>query len=124
MYSQLEQDDAGNGCPLPDDPTAPVKALCSLGSMPSYVVNATGPDAVGAAVRFAAQYNLRLRVKSVSYYIAFSLGSGCVIIYEPPFSIPHGFSYSHAREQSLPCTEAAQRRHSVMCVSTHPRKDY
>jgi FAD/FMN-containing dehydrogenase len=58
------------GCPVPDlksDGSAPdpVDAECTLGAMPHYVVNATCADDVAKAVKFAAKYNLRLRIKNV-----------------------------------------------------------
>lgn len=68
MYTNLEQI-SEIGCPIPDpnaDGSAgPVDAECTLGNMPSYVVNATSTDDVVAAVKFAAAHNLRLRIKNV-----------------------------------------------------------
>jgi hypothetical protein len=60
------------GCPVPDPlpnddaPSAVISPECTIGGMAAYVVNATKKEHVGAAVSFAAKYNLRLRIKSVS----------------------------------------------------------
>jgi hypothetical protein len=69
MYTNVEQN--GNvGCPVPDakaDGTAPaaVQGECTLGNMAAYVVKATSAKDVSKAVKFAAKYNLRLRIKNV-----------------------------------------------------------
>lgn len=60
------------GCPVPDPrpdgaaPSAVISPECTIGGMAAYVVNATKQEHVSAAVSFAAKYNLRLRIKSVS----------------------------------------------------------
>jgi hypothetical protein len=71
MYTNWEQNDRGEGCPVPGlkaDGSAPdpVDGTCSMGALASYVVNATSADDIAAAVKFAAQHNLRFRVKNVS----------------------------------------------------------
>jgi hypothetical protein len=70
MYTNWEQTWDLAGCPVPDlpsDGSAPpaVNAPCTLGAMSNYVVNATGTDDIVQAVKFAARYNLRFRIKNV-----------------------------------------------------------
>ena len=67
MYTNMEFTSNGTGCPVPA--AAPEKGLdgsCELGALGSYFVQATSPDDVSHAVKFAAKHNLRLRVKNVS----------------------------------------------------------
>lgn len=68
MYTNWEQD-GKSGCPVPDPSVnaapPPVMEDCTLGGMSAYVVNATCEDHIIKAVNFAAQYNLRLRIKNV-----------------------------------------------------------
>ena len=72
MYTNWEQDGVNNsGCVVPDLPAdgsapPPVETQCVLGGMSAYVVNATCADAIATAVKFAAQYNLRFRIKNVA----------------------------------------------------------
>lgn len=70
MYTNWEQTDDMRGCPVPDpkeDGSAPdpVDGECTLGAMSSYVVNATKAEDVVATVKFAAEHNLRFRIKNV-----------------------------------------------------------
>lgn len=70
MYSNFEQNENLEGCIVPDlsaDGTieGPVPGVCTLGNMPSYVVNATNADDIAAAVKFSAEHNLRFRIKNV-----------------------------------------------------------
>jgi hypothetical protein len=78
MYTNAEQ--YGNvGCPVPNaeaNGTAParVDSECTLGNMASYVVKATSAQEVSKAVKFAAKYNLRLRIKNVRYCLDMLIG--------------------------------------------------
>ncbi|RWA11321.1 hypothetical protein EKO27_g3777 [Xylaria grammica] len=68
MYTNLEQLDTV-GCPVPtanEDGSAPdaIDAECTLGNMPAYVVDVTSAAQVAEAVKFAAEHNLRLRIKN------------------------------------------------------------
>ena len=71
MYTNAEQ--YGNvGCPVPNAGTngsAPdrIESECTLGNMASFVVKASSANDVSKAVKFAAKYNLRLRIKNVSF---------------------------------------------------------
>ena len=70
MYTNFEQTEDLEGCVVPPlnangTISGPVEGKCTLGNMPSYVVNATSADDISAAVKFAAEYNLRLRIKNV-----------------------------------------------------------
>jgi hypothetical protein len=69
MYTNVEQSGAV-GCPVPNavadgSAPAPVEGECTLGNMAAYVVKATSSKDVSEAVKFAAKYNLRLRIKNV-----------------------------------------------------------
>jgi hypothetical protein len=69
MYTNAEQYGTV-GCPVPDALTngsapAAVQRECTLGNMAAYVVKATSSKDVSKAVKFAAKYNLRLRIKNV-----------------------------------------------------------
>lgn len=71
MYTNWEQTSDLKGCPVPDLPAdgsapLPINRSCDLGAMSNYVVNATGVADIVASVKWAAQYNLRLRIKNVS----------------------------------------------------------
>jgi FAD/FMN-containing dehydrogenase len=87
MYINNEITEDGEGCPVPKSTTdgsapAPINGTCALGNMPSYVVNATSTDDVQAAVKFAARYNLRLRVKNSGHdYSGRSSGEGALSIW-------------------------------------------
>lgn len=68
MYPNWELDsENGNvGCPVPDTiPTAPLTGPCTLGALASFVVNASSADDIAKSVKFAAKFNLRLRIKNV-----------------------------------------------------------
>jgi hypothetical protein len=72
MYINHEITSEGEGCPVPlaeanGSAPLPIEAQCLVGNMASYVVNATSGNDIQAAVKFAAQYNLRLRIKNVRY---------------------------------------------------------
>jgi len=80
MYTNMEQI-SDIGCPIPDpsdDESAPaaVESECSLGNMPSYVVNVTTTEQVVESVKFAAKHNLRLRIKNVRMHCV-TLNSTC-----------------------------------------------
>ncbi|KAI1741663.1 FAD-binding domain-containing protein [Xylaria scruposa] len=86
MYTNLEQI-SEIGCPLPDPNTegvAPpaIESECTLGNMPSYVVNATSTAQIVKAVKFAAEHNLRLRIKNSGHdYSGRSSGVGSLAIW-------------------------------------------
>ncbi|GAP91265.1 putative FAD-binding domain-containing protein [Rosellinia necatrix] len=86
MYTNLEQI-SQIGCPIPDpnedgSVPAPVDRACTLGNMPSYVVNATSTAQIQKAVKFAALYNLRLRIKNSGHdYTGRSSGAGSLSIW-------------------------------------------
>ncbi|KAI0199812.1 FAD-binding domain-containing protein [Astrocystis sublimbata] len=86
MYTNFEQI-SGIGCPVPDpteDGSAPaaIDSECTLGNMPSYVVNATNTNQIMTSVRFAAKYNLRLRIKNSGHdYSGRSSGAGSLSIW-------------------------------------------
>ncbi|KAI0459092.1 FAD-binding domain-containing protein [Xylaria acuta] len=86
MYTNLEQI-SEIGCPLPDpteDGSAPaaIDSECTLGNMPSYVVNATSTAQIAKAVKFAAEHNLRLRIKNSGHdYTGRSSGVGSLAIW-------------------------------------------
>ncbi|KAI0813096.1 FAD-binding domain-containing protein [Xylaria sp. FL0064] len=86
MYTNLELI-SEIGCPVPDpkeDGSAPdpVASECTLGNMPSYVVNATSAGQVVEAVKFAAEHNLRLRIKNSGHdYTGRSSGAGALSIW-------------------------------------------
>ena len=70
MYTNWEQSDDLSGCVVPDpkaDGSAPdpVNSECTLGALPAFIVQATSTQDVVEGVKFAAQYNLRLRIKNV-----------------------------------------------------------
>jgi hypothetical protein len=83
MYTNWEQDENGKGCPVPDEPvTSPVSDDCTLGGMASYVINATTADQIADAVKFAATWNLRLRIKNSGHdYTGRSSGAGAFSIW-------------------------------------------
>jgi hypothetical protein len=73
MYSNFEQTEDLEGCVVPDLTAngtieGPAPGVCTLGNMPSYVVNATNADDLAAAVKFSAKHNLRFRIKNVSVF--------------------------------------------------------
>ncbi|KND88978.1 hypothetical protein TOPH_06479 [Tolypocladium ophioglossoides CBS 100239] len=82
MYTNWEQTADLRGCPVPDLPTdgsapPPVNAVCTLGGMSNYVVNATGVDDIAASVKWAAKFNLRFRIKNTGHcYAGRSSGEG------------------------------------------------
>ncbi|KAI8950396.1 FAD-binding domain-containing protein [Xylaria longipes] len=86
MYTNLEQI-SEIGCPIPDpteDGSAPaaIDSECTLGNMPSYVVNATSTVQIANAVKFAAEHNLRLRIKNSGHdYTGRSSGVGSLAIW-------------------------------------------
>jgi hypothetical protein len=68
QFVNWELDDAGNGCVTPatvPPPPGITDRTCVLGAQASYVVRAETAQDVSLAVKFAAKYNLRLRVKNV-----------------------------------------------------------
>ncbi|KAH7328753.1 hypothetical protein B0I35DRAFT_418225 [Stachybotrys elegans] len=87
MYVNNEITPNGSGCPVPMAPadgSAPpaIDGECVLGNMAAYVVNATSADDVQVAVRFAAEHNLRLRIKNSGHdYTARSTGEGAFTIW-------------------------------------------
>ncbi|KAF2177939.1 FAD-binding domain-containing protein [Zopfia rhizophila CBS 207.26] len=86
MYTNWEQEGTA-GCPVPDPPSngsypSPVEGDCTLGGMSAYVVNATSADDVAKAVKFAAKYNLRFRVKNSGHdYTGRSSGAGAFSVW-------------------------------------------
>ncbi|KAI1758207.1 FAD-binding domain-containing protein [Xylaria castorea] len=86
MYTNLEQI-SEIGCPLPDptaDGIAPaaIESECTLGNMPSYVVYATSTAQIVKAIEFAAEHNLRLRIKNSGHdYTGRSSGVGSLAIW-------------------------------------------
>ncbi|TGJ79970.1 hypothetical protein E0Z10_g8794 [Xylaria hypoxylon] len=86
MYTNPEQI-SEIGCPVldaNDDGLAPdpVDAECTLGTMPSYVVDVTSTAQVAEAVKFAAEHNLRLRIKNSGHdYSGRSSGAGALSIW-------------------------------------------
>ncbi|KAF2441197.1 hypothetical protein P171DRAFT_91687 [Karstenula rhodostoma CBS 690.94] len=71
MYTNFELGNRTDnpGCPLPELPKdgsapSPIAGACTLGDTASYVVNVTNADDVSKAVKFAAEHNLRLRIKN------------------------------------------------------------
>ncbi|KAI0141762.1 FAD-binding domain-containing protein [Xylariaceae sp. FL1272] len=86
MYTNFEQ--YGTiGCPVPEPTTngsapAAIQGECTSGNMPSYVVNVTSVKDVAEAVKFAAKYNLRLRIKNTGHdYTGRSTGAGALTIW-------------------------------------------
>lgn len=73
MYTNWEQTADLRGCLVPE-PTddgsmpLPLEGSCTLGNMPSYVVNVTRAEDIVATVKLAAEYNLRFRIKNVRTY--------------------------------------------------------
>lgn len=66
MYTTWELTADGAGCPVPRDVAlTPVNGTCTYGNLAPYIVDATSSADVVSAVKFAAKYNLRLRVKNV-----------------------------------------------------------
>lgn len=55
-----------NGTSVGGDPEAGDKG-CTLGKYPSYVVNATGAEDIAAAIRWAAERNVRLNIKNTGH---------------------------------------------------------
>lgn len=55
-----------NGTSVNGDPTAGKKG-CSIGRHPVYVVNATGPEEVVTAVKWAGERNIRVNVKATGH---------------------------------------------------------
>lgn len=55
-----------NGTSIGGDSDAGAKG-CALGKYPSYVVNATGPEEVAAAVGWASGRNIRLNIKNTGH---------------------------------------------------------
>lgn len=73
---QSFQTDHPIGLSYPDDSCLPVNisagkrpGLCSLGTSPQYTINATTPDHVAAAVKFARNKNVRLVIKNTGHDI-------------------------------------------------------
>ncbi|KAI1460692.1 FAD-binding domain-containing protein [Annulohypoxylon moriforme] len=61
---------------LGSDPT------CTLGNIPVYAVNVTGPNEVAAALKFAQQKNIRLSIKNTGHdYIGRSNGQGSLSLW-------------------------------------------
>lgn len=69
MYTNYELAPGNVGCVTPPTvPSAPItNATCTIGGLAAYIVNATTVDHVSRAVKFAAAYNLRLRIKNVRH---------------------------------------------------------
>lgn len=69
MYPNNEFDQFGHGCPVPNAvPSAPLSSAngsCVLGSLATYIVNATSASQVMETVKFAALHNLKLVIKNV-----------------------------------------------------------
>lgn len=66
MFTDTEFDENGNGCPVPATvPTSPLTGKCVLGALASYIVEVESAQDISLAIKFAAKYNLRLRVKNV-----------------------------------------------------------
>ncbi|KAJ3577462.1 hypothetical protein NPX13_g3103 [Xylaria arbuscula] len=86
MYTNMEQI-SEIGCPVPtpnENETAPaaIDSECTLGNMPSYVVNVTSTEQVAETVKFAAEHNLRLRIKNSGHdYTGRSSGAGALSIW-------------------------------------------
>jgi FAD/FMN-containing dehydrogenase len=86
MYTDSEQNGMV-GCPVPNpgtNGTAPprIDTECTLGNMASYVVKAGTAEDVSKAVKFAAKYNLRLRIKNTGHdYSGRSTGAGALSIW-------------------------------------------
>jgi hypothetical protein len=77
MYVNNEFDWNGSGCPVPNMvPSSPLSGPCVLGALGTYFVNAQSAEDVSLAVKFAAKYNLRLRIKNVSAYLE-KIGCAC-----------------------------------------------
>ncbi|KAF2704324.1 FAD-binding domain-containing protein [Pleomassaria siparia CBS 279.74] len=87
MYINNEITKDGEGCPVPittadGSPPAAINGSCTLGNMPSYVVNVTCAHDVSLAVKFAAAHNLRLRIKNSGHdYAGRSAGKGALSIW-------------------------------------------
>ncbi|EIN13056.1 FAD-binding domain-containing protein [Punctularia strigosozonata HHB-11173 SS5] len=82
MFTNWEVDD-GEGCPQPYSlRDTPLVGNCSLGALPAYEVLATSTVDVSAAVKFAAKYNLRLRIKNTGHdYLGRSSAPGSFTIW-------------------------------------------
>ncbi|CAI6338248.1 unnamed protein product [Periconia digitata] len=80
VYPNWEQDEQGNGCPVPDlpaDGSAPpaTNGTCALGGMSLYSVNATEVDDVVKTMQFVKKHNLKFRIKNTGHdYIGRSAG--------------------------------------------------
>lgn len=49
------------------EPFTPIDTPCSLGNLPQYVVNATGPDDFASAIKFANEHNIRLVIRNTGH---------------------------------------------------------
>ncbi|KAJ4344564.1 uncharacterized protein N0V89_012308 [Didymosphaeria variabile] len=89
MYTNFELGNTTKnpGCPLPELPKdgsapPPIAGDCTLGQTASYVVNVTDAVHIAQAVRFAAKYNLRFRIKNSGHdYTGRSTGEGAFTIW-------------------------------------------
>lgn len=71
MYSNWEVTHDGVGCPVPDDfVQTPVNGTCTYGNLAPYIIDATSSSDIVAGLKFAARYNLRLRVKNTGHDFA------------------------------------------------------
>ncbi|KZW00931.1 FAD-binding domain-containing protein [Exidia glandulosa HHB12029] len=82
MYSNWEVTEDGTGCPVPRNVSlTPVQGTCTYGNLAPYIVDATVAQDIVNSVKFAAKYNLRLRVKSTGHdYAGRSSGEGSFTI--------------------------------------------
>ncbi|KAI1266333.1 FAD-binding domain-containing protein [Xylariaceae sp. FL1019] len=86
MYTNFEQYGTV-GCPVPEPLTngsapAAIQGECTSGNMPAYVVDVKSAEDVAESVKFAAKYNLRLRIKNTGHdYTGRSIGAGALTIW-------------------------------------------
>ncbi|PSR79577.1 hypothetical protein BD289DRAFT_415449, partial [Coniella lustricola] len=83
MFVNNEFDESGNGCPVPDTTqNVPHNGSCVLGGLGTYFVDVESPQDISLAIQFAANYNLRLRVKNTGHdYLGRSTDPGAFIIH-------------------------------------------
>ncbi|KAH7069699.1 hypothetical protein BKA63DRAFT_87927 [Paraphoma chrysanthemicola] len=74
-----------NGTSITGDPAAGIRG-CSLGAYPAFVVKATTPKQIGAALKWAGENNVRVIVKSTGHsYPGRSIGYGSLSIWTHHF---------------------------------------